>query len=295
MMFAEPIPTEIVYQVSEEKMNYQTFKSSQGKIAFIDTGGSGFPIVLVHGNSCSSEVFKKQIDAFCNSYRIITMDLPGHGRSSCPNDPDKVYNIPGYAEIIHELVSHLKLGPFVLVGFSLGGNIALQYSQIPNNHLLGIMMISSAPMKYSQEAMVAYPPYEGSFVAHPDKLTESQAKQYMRAGGFNVDDPSIYFMVLDAMKTDGAARAKMVASVVAGKGIDETEIVSKLTIPLAIVAGAKDSALGLDYMTHLNYANLWRKQVNLIEHASHAIPMHQPDELHLLLETFLREISEKFN
>jgi pimeloyl-ACP methyl ester carboxylesterase len=292
-MFVE-VPTEIVYEItSGEMMKYQTFTSSQGEIAFIDTG-SGFPIVFVHGNSCSSEVFKKQVAAFRDRYRIIAIDLPGHGKSSFPHDPDKVYNIPGYAQIIHEVVNYLNLGSFAMVGFSLGGNIALQYSQIPNNHLQGIMMISSAPMKYSQEAMIAYPPYKGSFVAHPEKLTESQAKQYMKAGGFDVDDPAIYFMVLDAMKTDGAARAKMVASVVAGKGIDETEIVGKLNIPLAIVAGSKDTALGLDYMAHLNYANLWHEKLNLIDHASHAIPIHQPDELHLLLGAFLREIEENF-
>lgn len=289
-MFLEP--TEIVCEVSKgESMHYKSVKSSQGSIAYLDTGGAGFPLVLIHGNSCSSQVFKKQIEAFRNLYRIIAIDLPGHGRSSRPLDPDKAYTIPGYAEIIHELINHLSLKSFAMLGFSLGGNIALQYSQIPQNHLKGIMMVSSAPMKYSEEALIAYPPYEGSFAACPDPLTELQAKQYMSAGGFLVEDPSVYFMVEDAMKTDGKARAKMVASVLAGKGMDETEIVRKLAIPLALVVGDQDSCLGLDYIAHLFYANLWHQKVEKIADAEHAIPLHQSKELHLLMDSFLKEFN----
>lgn len=292
-MFVEPIATELVCQsFGDKSMHYQTLKSSQGVIAFVDTGGSGFPVVLVHGNSCSSEVFKKLIFAFCNRYRMIAIDLPGHGKSSRPDNPDEAYTIPGYAKIIDEVVGYLGLNRYAMVGFSLGGNIALQYSQISKNNLAGIMMISSAPMKYSEEALIAYPPYEGSFAACPDQLTEWQARQYMVAGGFDVNDPEVNFMIDDAMKTDGTARAKMVASVLAGNGIDESEIVKNLTIPLAMVAGKEDTVLGLDYIAHLKYCNLWHQTIHLIEHAKHAIPIHQLKELNLLLEAFLEEIKE---
>jgi hypothetical protein len=62
-------------------------------------------------------------------------------------------------------------------------------------------------MKYSKEAFLTYPPYEGSYAASPDALTEPQAIQYMGAGRFDVQDPAVYFMIEDAMKTDGNARA----------------------------------------------------------------------------------------
>ncbi|HSX14056.1 MAG TPA: hypothetical protein VLE96_06540, partial [Chlamydiales bacterium] len=57
-----------------------------------------------------------------------------------------------------------------------------------------------------------------------------------------------------------------------------------------IVAGKEDAALGLDYLTQLNYRNLWHGKVEFIEHAQHAIPIHQSDQLCSLLEAFLRDI-----
>lgn len=289
-MFAELVAKEIVCEIFMEKsLYYQTIKTSQGTIAFLDTGGNKFPIIFIHGNSCSSRVFKEQIDKLRDQYRIIAVDLPGHGKSSYSEDPDRVYNIPGYAAIIHEVINFLNLHSYVMVGFSLGGNIALQCSQITKDHLAGIMLVSSAPMKYSQDALVAYPPCEGSRAASPEQLTEWQAEEYMAAGGFNVKDPSIYFMIEDAMNTDGKARAKMVASVLAGKGVDETEIVKNLTTPLAIIAGSEDTVINLDYIANLNYSNLWHKKMQLISHANHAIPLHQANELNLLIEAFVRE------
>lgn len=280
-------------KMAEMQLYYQTIKTSEGIVAYVDTGGPGFPIVLVHGNSCSSAVFKKQIAAFRHQYRVIAVDLLGHGRSSRPNNPDIAYTIPGYAKVLDEMVRFLGLKQFAVVGYSLGGNIVLQWSQLEKERIKGIMIICSAPIKYSEEALKAYPPYEGNYSACPDQLTEVQAKRYMSAGGFCVEDPSVYFMVEDAMKTDGTARAKMVASVLEGNGVDETKIVSTLSIPLAVVVGNEDSALGLDYIAHLNYRNLWRGKVEFMPQARHAIPLHQADQFNLLLQAFLQDVEEK--
>lgn len=270
----------------ETIFHFQYLKTSQGNIAFIDSGGPGFPIVFVHGNSCSSVVFKKQFAHFGKEYRIIAIDLPGHGKSDNAEHPDTGYTIPGYAKLLDEITTHLQLKQFVVVGFSLGGNIALQWTQI-SKRIKGVMMVSSAPMRYSEEAFIAYPPYEGSQGGNPDSLNETQARDFMGGSGFDIENPEVYFMVQDAMRTDGTARAKMVASVLDGKGVDETKIVSQLTIPLAVVLGKNDPCVGIEYITQLPYRNLWQNKVQLLPDAHHAIVYHQAEQLNLLLNDFL--------
>jgi pimeloyl-ACP methyl ester carboxylesterase len=271
------------------QFHYQTIETFDGKIAYVDSGGSGFPVVLIHGNSCSSEVFKKQLAAFGDQYRMIAIDLPGHGRSDDSNHPNSTYSIPGYAKILNEVIGKLGLTQFRVIGFSLGGNIALQWTQLSDG-ILGIMTISSAPMKYSEEAFIAYPPYEGSYAGYPDLLTESQAIQYMSACGLNTEDIFVRFMINDAMRTDGKARAKMVASVLEGRGVDETTIVKSVDMPLAVVVGSEDSALGIDYLANLSYRNLWRSKIEFLPHAQHAIVLYQADQLHPLIRDFLEDL-----
>lgn len=275
-----------------EEMYFQFMKTSEGKIAYIDSGGEGLPLVFIHGNSCSSKVFKKQIAYFSPQCRVVAIDLPGHGKSDHANHLGNAYTIPGYAKILDEVTKALKLKEFIVVGFSLGGNIALQWTQV-TDRIKGVMMISSAPMKYSEEAFLAYPPYEGSYAASPNALTESQAMQYMGAGGFDTKDPAVYFMIQDAMKTDGAARATMVASVLAGKGVDETQIVSELVVPLAVVIGVKDNAIGVKYISQLHYLNLWQDGIKMIADAQHAIVYHQAEQVNVLLENFIQDVKEK--
>jgi hypothetical protein len=79
----------------------------------------------------------------------------------------------------------------------------------------------------------------------------------------------------------------------AGKGIDETRIVSRLAIPLAVVVGSKDNALGLEYISHLKYLSLWHDKTEVITEAEHAIVYHQAGLLNTLLENFIRNVKGK--
>lgn len=118
---------------------------------------------------------------------------------------------------------------------------------------------------------------------------DQDSLQYMGACGFHIDDPSVYFMIKDAMRTDGRSRAKMVASVLEGRGVDETDIVGRLKMPLAVILGRSDTAIGIDYVSSLPYRNLWRSKVALLD-AGHALILHKTDQLHPLLTDFLEEI-----
>lgn len=274
---------------SDIMLNYNFLETSQGKIAYVDTGGSGNAIVFIHGNSCSLNVFRKQFEYFGGQYRMIAIDLPGHGKSDNARNPDKAYCIPGYAKVLDEVLTALNVDQFMVVGFSLGGNIALQWTQISEG-IKGIVLVNSAPIKYSEDALLGYPPYEGSYGAFPDPLSESQATQFMAASGFDVQNPSVYFMIEDAMRTDGKARTTMVASVLSGNGFDETMLVSQLKIPIAVVVGENDRCVGKEYVAQLHYENLWRNQVQVIVNAQHAIVYHQSDLFNLLLEDFISDL-----
>ncbi|MFN8623579.1 MAG: alpha/beta fold hydrolase [Chloroflexota bacterium] len=85
--------------------------------------GTGRPLVLLHGGLGSGEMFGPILPLLAAGRRVITVDLQGHGRTA---DIDRPITLAGMAGDIAALSDHLGLGQADLMGYSLGGGVALQ-------------------------------------------------------------------------------------------------------------------------------------------------------------------------
>ena len=86
-------------------------------------GESGEPLVFVHGYTGDITDWRLQIAAFSSDYRILVMDLPGHGRSEAPADRG-AYTVGAMTADIEALVEEAGFQRYHLVGHSMGGAIA---------------------------------------------------------------------------------------------------------------------------------------------------------------------------
>ena len=92
---------------------------------YYEDHGSGKPVVLIHGYPLNGASWEKQLPVLLNAgYRVITYDRRGFGKSS---QPTSGYNYDTFATDLHQLISHLKLQDFALVGFSMGGGEVARY------------------------------------------------------------------------------------------------------------------------------------------------------------------------
>ena len=97
------------------------------KLWFTDSGGAGVPIVLLHPNTGTVEIWQPQIAAFAAAgYRVIAFDRKGWGKSLA--DPASGPQPGSIAGDLDALADHLKLGKFHLLGVAGGGFIALDYA-----------------------------------------------------------------------------------------------------------------------------------------------------------------------
>lgn len=85
--------------------------------------GTGFPVVLIHAFANDGELWKPQIDAFRQRFRIIAPDLRGFGKSM-PTD-GRAVSMDRYADDVIELMDGLKVQRAVIGGISLGGYVAM--------------------------------------------------------------------------------------------------------------------------------------------------------------------------
>jgi pimeloyl-ACP methyl ester carboxylesterase len=85
--------------------------------------GEGPTLFLLHGLSASHDIFVPTIAAFAERWRVIAPDLPGHGRSGKPNAP---YTVDFFAGMMRSLGRELGVREAVVVGNSIGGQVAVE-------------------------------------------------------------------------------------------------------------------------------------------------------------------------
>jgi non-heme chloroperoxidase len=101
-------------------------KENSGSIdLYYEDHGSGKPVVLIHGYPLSGASWEKQVAVLLAAgHRVITYDRRGFGQSS---QPTTGYNYDTFAADLHQVVTHLELHDFALVGFSMGGGEVARY------------------------------------------------------------------------------------------------------------------------------------------------------------------------
>lgn len=99
-------------------------------------------VVLVHGlGNRASDTWEKLIPRLSDHYRVLTFDLPGFGHSSKSN---QLYSPDNYVAFINFLVKKTGYKQFMLVGHSMGGNIALRFAVTYPNKVKRLMLIDAA-------------------------------------------------------------------------------------------------------------------------------------------------------
>ncbi|UCF33280.1 MAG: alpha/beta hydrolase [Phycisphaerales bacterium] len=110
------------------------------KVAY-DVCGSGKPaLVFIHCWCCNREFWKHQLDVFADDYRVVAIDLPGHGESG--NEREQ-WSIAGLGADVKTVVDHLRLRRMIVIGHSMGGPVALEAARLMPGRVLGIVAVDT--------------------------------------------------------------------------------------------------------------------------------------------------------
>ena len=266
-------------------------ETSHGTVSLRRTLGRGMPVLLLHGNSSSKDVFRGQMDrGLGDRYDMIALDFPGHGASADAIDPHRSYTIEGYAQVALEVLERLGLDHAAVFGWSLGGHVALELATIFPG-ITGIMATGTPPVGTSVAAIFA------GFQPHPDLALNGQASLDEEEAG-RLEALALGALADDDMRkalrrTDGRARARMFEHLLGGAVADQKRFVETSGIPLAIVNGANDPIVDLDYIDGLSYAKLWNRRCHVVPRAAHMPFLEQPAVFNHLFARFLKRLERR--
>ena len=246
-------------------------------------------ILFVHGNSLNAATFQFQMTSEFDA-NLIAVDLPGHGNSESPKNPEEQYSIPGYASFIQKIVEQMDLTNLILVGHSLGGHAVIEAAPHIEERVIGIVIFGAPPVSSTQDFPHAFNPLPAVALAYQALLSKEECLTLAQEF---VDDRNIKRVAKIISETDGMAREKLGMSVQKGVFANELEILKSLTISIALLHGNEDRLINREYLSGLSFPNQWRNQIHLIQGAGHTPQLETPALFNEYMRQFLEDVSTK--
>lgn len=245
---------------------------------YYEERGAGDAVVLIHGLGSYAGDWSDQIEALSAAFRVIAIDLRGHGRSARPAGP---YSVPLFAADVAALIRALGAGPAHIVGLSLGGAVAFQLAVDAPALVRSLVIINSGPsFIVNRQIRIAL------FV----RLFLLKVAGLERVGGMIVkrlfprpDQEPLRRAFLEHFVTND--RRAYEASTRALVGWTVADRLTAITCPVLVISGDRDYtpvSMKEEYVARLPHARL-----AVIEDAGHACTLERPDAVNRVLETFL--------
>ena len=258
-----------------------------------DSGGTGRPVVLVHGWPLSAEAWKDQVPALSGAgYRVVAYDRRGFGRSE---KPDGGYDYDTLAQDLEELMASLELRDVTLVGFSMGGGEVARYvGRFGEERLRSVVFAS------------AVPPYMMKTEDNPDgPLPPEQAKE-MRSqlesdrDAFFEQFTRDFYSVDGELKVEESQRREAVAlceqsdqqaalgCMDAFGGTDFRADLPKVTVPCLVVHGDGDGVVPLEGSGQRTHDMIPHSELHVISGAPHGCNVSHVEAFNRALLDFLK-------
>jgi pimeloyl-ACP methyl ester carboxylesterase len=262
--------------------SYKYIKFKEGKIAYASSG-KGRAVVLLHGFLGSSVIWEETRKALSKHFRVICIDLPGHGQSDCFG---YVHTMELMAQSVKAVMDKLRFKKYAFVGHSMGGYVALAFAELFPDYIRGLCLFHSTSYADSEQKK-----RERSKAI---KVVKSSYGVYVRATIKNLFATKNLKYFKDEMAfTQKIARKTPKQGIVAAlEGMKERPsrdvILYFANYPLLFIIGKYDNLLPMQVLLD-QAASVKRKNVLLLENSGHMGFLEQPDTCIKHLKRFVRE------
>jgi pimeloyl-ACP methyl ester carboxylesterase len=251
------------------------FLERDGVQLYFETHGSGPALLLTHGYSATSQMWRPQIDVLSRDHTLILWDMRGHGRSDSPPD-DALYSEALTTQDMAALLDELGFETGVIGGLSLGGYMSLAFYADYPERVDGLLIVDTGPGFKKDAARDAW-----------NQTAMDRALAIDRDGPAALEGRSVEQTTSEHKDVAGLAR------VARGMLTQHTprviESLPGIAVPSIVVVGADDEPfrVATDYMA----AKIPGAAKVIIPDAGHAANMDQPKAFNEAITGFLAENS----
>ena len=254
---------------------------------YYELEGEGETLVFIHGLGSSTEDWVIQSEFFAKDFQVLRYDVRGHGQS---DKPAGAYSVPLFAEDLHDLLDALDIEKAHIVGLSMGGWIAFQFSLDYPNMVNSLTIVNSwADMRLK------------SFSDRVNYFQRTIIFKFlsMRKIGEILGAKLFIKPEHEALRQDFIEKwaknhkPSYMASFKSAKGWSVENRLSEITVPVLVIAADEDySPVATKEAYAEKMINAKFVELVVIEDSRHATPVEHPDEFNQVVNKFLREVMD---
>jgi pimeloyl-ACP methyl ester carboxylesterase len=247
------------------------------KIHSTSAGKGSKTIVFVHGWTCDDTSWAANVPALAKQYRVITLDLPGHGRSESPRDGKISMDL--FARAVEAVRAEQRVDRVILVGHSMGTPVIRQYARLYPQHVTALVFVDGIVMTPPPAGRGVTPPIDPNQFTAPDGL---QARERFIRGMFTPKTPAdVQEKVLKMMLAAPTATATGAMLATFDPSTFPAEV---MTIPVYGIYAEKSVLRGNPDVVKKVFPKMESVEM---PGTGHFVMMEQPAEFNRLLTTFV--------
>jgi pimeloyl-ACP methyl ester carboxylesterase len=242
------------------------------KIHSTSAGSGPTTLVFVHGWTCDLSSWAGQVPALAKKYRVLTLDLPGHGQSDSPKDGK--FSMDLFARAVEAVRAEARADKVVLVGHSMGAPVIRQYARLYPQHVAALVAVDG-PLDMRQFPADFKPPS----LTGPEGL---KAREGMIRGMFTPQTPAdVQQKVLAMMLKAPEATAIGAMGSMADPSLRKADVTPMPA--LAVWAGTNQQMPKIEDARQ----TLPRFEQTKVAGTGHFLMMEKPEEFNRLLIEFV--------
>lgn len=261
------------------------------QLAYFDTGKAPVTILLIHGFGEDHTIWEKQIAFLAPHFRIIAPNLPGVHCKTLPLHHSQEPTIRNYVEVMHELMHHLHIEKYYVMGHSMGGYIGLAFADYYVNHVIGLGLIHSTTYADSDAK-------KASRMKVAEFLEEFGTSKYLETATANLfgnkfksEHPDQIQHIIDSAHE--ISETTMIQFVMAMRNRKAfTHMLTQRSIPVWMIAGSEDIAVPIeDSLAQI--ALLPKHHTLVLEEVGHMGMLEATDKVNHAIYQFIQHATSK--
>lgn len=255
--------------------------------AFEDTGGDQPPVILIHGVGLSQAMWGAQKAALRGRYRVVTLDMLGHGSSAAP-PVDASLN--DYADQVADLMDHLGIGMATLIGFSMGALVARCFALRYPDRLSGLILMNGVFARSDAVRATILGRVEEVRLAGPAANADAAIERWF-SPEFRTAQADYISDLREHMAGNDHHGYLTSYGLFASQDDFGADRLGEIAIPTLVATGEFDVG-STPAMTHMLAARIPGAQAAVIPDARHMMPVEMPEETNALLLGYLDSITQ---